>query len=296
MMHSDTLQHKIVEALGMNVSSLTPLSGGDIAAAYRVKMEDGRTLFAKTGGTAGPMFLKEANGLKELEKSGAIRIPGVWYAGEGLLVLEMIAPSQPRPKDFFTRFGRALARMHRTQSGAFGFYEDNYIGATAQRNTPQLPFDPAAKEQVLWAHFFFEYRILHQYKLLESKRYAADIKSLFKKIEPLLLTIIAQCPPEPPTLLHGDLWSGNYLADEKGEPCLIDPAVYYGDREADLAMTSLFGGFPAEFYRAYHEEYPLRDEYKKREPLYQLYHVMNHVNLFGGAYWDEMRSIMRDYQ
>ena len=159
-----------------------------------------------------------------------------------------------------------------------------------------MKWEPAARDSSAWAHFYFERRLLHQYKLLESKGYADDVKILFKRMEPRVYEILSGCPAEPPTLLHGDLWSGNYLVDDKGEPCLIDPAVYYGDREADLAMTALFGGFPADFYRAYGDEYPLRAQHSEREPLYQLYHIMNHVNLFGGSYWAQMRDIMRGYQ
>ena len=293
MRQSDMIKEAISQNLGMTVTELRPLTGGDIATAYQVKTGDGRRLFVKTHEDPGAMFPKEANGLRELEKASAIRIPQVLYVEGGLLILEWIETTKSRSDNFFSQFGHALAKLHRTSADKFGFYEDNYIGKAPQRNTPQIAYDKGAGDSQTWAHFFFEYRLLEQYKMLENQGYAADIKHLFKNLEPLVFEIIGECSAEAPALLHGDLWGGNFLVDTEEKACLIDPAVYYGDRETDLAMSTLFGGFAPEFYRAYRSEYPLRGEYNEREPIYQLYHVMNHVNLFGGAYYGQMRNLMR---
>lgn len=234
------------------------------------------------------MFLKEANGLIELKKAKAIKVPDVILAEKDFILMEFINSSS-RSKSFFKDFGIKFSQMHKYSSPGFGFYEDNYIGANPQENIP------AKDEEKDWIEFYFNKRILYQYKLAEKNGYSTNElrKGIFKlenKIEEIL-----SGSEEPPSLLHGDLWSGNYMVDENGDACLIDPAVYYGHREADLGMTKLFGGFSSEFYNAYNENFPLPDGAGYRENLYKLYHVLNHLNLFGRGYYSQAISLVYYY-
>ena len=179
--------------------------------------------------------------------------------------------------------------MHKYTSDSFGFFEDNFIGHTPQENIPNQ------KQATSWTSFYFEKRLLFQFKLAEKQGLSSgNLRDSFYKLESKIDSIIP-VSEESPTLLHGDLWSGNYLADEKGDPVIIDPAVYYGHREADLAMTKLFGGFSASFYSAYNEVYPLEDGYSYRENIYILYHVLNHLNLFGMSYHGQAVNLMQSY-
>jgi fructosamine-3-kinase len=231
-----------------------------------------------------------------MARTGVIAVPRVLYVDRNVLVLEYIENSAARDRLFFRRFGEALAAMHLSFQEKYGFFEDNYIGATPQKNLPEVAYEKSAKNSSHWARFYFENRLLFQFKLLEKKGFTADIQRLFGKMEKRVYELIGEKENEPPALLHGDLWSGNFLASPQVGPVLIDPAVYRGDREADLAMTTLFGGFDAEFYRGYQERYPLDPHYREREGLYHLYHIMNHVNLFGGGYYGQLRSILQRYQ
>ncbi len=177
--------------------------------------------------------------------------------------------------------------MHRTTSSNFGFYEDNYIGSNIQKNINN--------DNSNWIDFYFNNRILFQYKLAEKNGYATEeFKSNIKKIESSISKILGGSE-EHPSLLHGDLWSGNFMVDENGDACLIDPAVYYGHREADLAMTKLFGGFNSEFYISYNDEWKLKEGYQYRENIYKLYHVLNHLNLFGMGYYSQAINLMKSY-
>jgi fructosamine-3-kinase len=179
--------------------------------------------------------------------------------------------------------------MHKFTSDYFGFYEDNYIGANPQSNIP------AEKEKTNWVSFYFNKRILFQLQLAEKLGHStAELRKSISKLEEKIEEIIGAAN-EKPSLLHGDLWGGNYMVDESGSAVLIDPAVYYGHREADLGMTKLFGGFSSEFYTAYDETFPLEDGYDYRENIYKLYHVLNHLNLFGGGYYSQAISLIKFY-
>ena len=283
------IKRKIEYAVGSSVLAHSPLSGGDIASAYKVTTSDKRVFFCKTAFDQRNMFVKEANGLKELAKSGAVYVPEVFHAEDGLLILEMIKGGQ-KSKSFFQSFGQAFARMHRYTGDSYGFYEDNYIGSTYQKNSPK------ASSHLSWAAFYFEYRILYQTHLLEEKGYSTkELSSLVARLESRIEDLLAT-DDESASLLHGDLWGGNYIVGEGEASYLIDPAVYYGHREADLAMTTLFGGFDSTFYISYNEEYPLEPGFKEREPLYHLYHLMNHLNLFGGGYYSQVLSILKKFR
>ena len=278
----------IESILNEKIVSSKSIGGGCIADSRKITTESGREFFLKSGNKDNRMFHCEANGLKELAKAQCLRVPQVVAVADNFLLLEYISQGN-RPTYFFEEFGKNLAKLHRFQSDKFGFYEDNYIGATPQQNIPDKT------EEKDWIAFYFNKRLLFQYYLAEKNGYATPrMKNAFSKLESKIASIL-QGSKESPCLLHGDLWGGNYLCDETGKAVLIDPAVYYGHREADLAMTKLFGGFSPAFYEAYHCEYPLSDGWEYRENIYKLYHVLNHLNLFGIGYLFEAEQILESY-
>lgn len=283
------LKRRISEKINGEIVSAVSVGGGCISEAYRIETNSGDSYFIKANPFSPPgMFPKEANGLIELKKTGALRVPSVISAEKDFIITEFIGDG-PKEKNFFENFGRNFAGMHRYRSDKYGFYEDNYIGSNVQSNLT------SGTEAENWTEFYFNKRILFQFKLTEkignsTEELSKGIKELEKKIDKIL-----SGSREAPSLLHGDLWSGNFIIDEKGSACLIDPAVYYGHREADLAMTKLFGGFSPEFYEAYNEAFPLPDGFGYRENIYKLYQVLNHLNLFGGSYYQQTVSLIRFY-
>ena len=289
MISEEKIKARIEVKLGSKIKSFSSLSGGCISDAFKVTIIDGSNYFLKYNpSTSNDMFIKEANGLKELAKANAIRIPEVLSFDEDYILLEYI-PSGIKKKNFFEEFGRRFAEMHKFTSDIFGFDEDNYIGSNPQKNIPD------EKEKDNWVRFYFNKRILFQYQLAEKLGNSTDLlRKGISKLEDKIEDIIGSSN-EKPSLLHGDLWGGNYMVDENGNAVLIDPAVYYGNREADLGMTKLFGGFSSEFYRAYNETFPLEDGYDYRENIYKLYHVLNHLNLFGGGYYSQALSLIKFY-
>ena len=253
---------------------LSAQGGGCINRGFALVGSDGRRYFAKLNAADNlEMFEAEADGLRELEAAAAVRVPRPIASGssgnEAFLVLEWLdLDARGRPADL----GRQLAQLHRHSQDAFGWWRDNSIGSTPQHNS-LLPD---------WIAFLRTQRLRPQLDL--ARRNDAP-RALLQQGEHLLERLEVFFPGYRPlpSLLHGDLWGGNHgYAD--GIPVLFDPAVYYGDREADLAMTELFGGYPAEFHAAYREAWPLDPGYRVRKHLYNLYHVLNHFNLFGGGY------------
>jgi fructosamine-3-kinase len=289
MISEEKIKARIEEKLGSKINSFSSLSGGCISDAYKVTTDNGSHFFLKhNSSVSNDMFIKEANGLKELSKANAIRIPEVLSFDEDYILLEFI-PTGSRKKNFFEEFGRRFAEMHKYTSNEFGFYEDNYIGSNPQKNIPDV------KEKNDWVSFYFNKRILFQLELAEKLGNSTDsLRKGISKLENKIEEIIGDTK-EKPSLLHGDLWGGNYMVDENGDAVLIDPAVYYGHREADLGMTKLFGGFSSEFYKLYFETFPLEDGYDYRENIYKLYHVLNHLNLFGGGYYSQALSLIKYY-
>ncbi|MEW5770834.1 MAG: fructosamine kinase family protein [Pseudomonadota bacterium] len=255
-------------------ASLQPVGGGCINQNLAATGQDGRRFFIKLNDAdKAEMFAAEAAGLEALGATGAIRVPRALAHGTGpgqaWLVLEWLPLGGHGDA---ARLGRQLAALHLTQGEVFGWWRDNTIGATPQVNTPNRD----------WIAFYREERLGRQLRM--AARNGAR-RALLDAGERLMAELPAFFPGHapPPSLLHGDLWGGNHgFAD--GEPVLFDPAVYHGDREADLAMTELFGGFPETFYAAYREAWPLDAGYRTRRTLYNLYHVLNHFNLFGGGY------------
>jgi len=270
----------------MDPQSWSSVSGGDINQAGRLADIDGQNWFIKLNHPDRvDMFAAECAGLGELAVADDICIPQV--AGYGSsdqfawLVLEWLdltaASSQADQQ-----LGRALARMHRVTTEAFGWRRDNYIGTTTQPNGWYES----------WPEFFREQRLGHQLALAQEKGAPASLAASGHQLMAQLDNWFTDYSPAP-SLLHGDLWGGNRGTLADGSPALFDPAVYFGDRETDLAMTRLFGGFGAEFYAAYVKEWPLDEGATQRQGLYNLYHVLNHFNLFGGAYLMQAEQIIQ---
>lgn len=286
----------ILDELGLGPPlHLLPVGGGCIAQAQAAIFEDGTRVFVKRAAGHVGMFAREAEGLEALAGAKAIRVPRVLACNPEALVLEWIEPA-PRKKGFFAGFGRAFARLHDFRGPCSGFPQDNFIGSTPQVNRPVAGdwgavSDPDGRG---WPEFFLERRLRFQTGLARSNGYSTELGRLLDRAEPWIAELLASAQ-EPPSLLHGDLWSGNYMVDDRGEACLIDPAAYYGHREADLAMTRLFGGFDAAFYRAYEEAAPLASGHQERLPVYQLYHLLNHLNLFGRGYLGQCERILRHF-
>ena len=245
---------------------------------------------------AGPMFVKlaplearamlaaEAAGLAELERSHTVRVPRVLASGHtqsgAFLALEWIETGVAGP-ECEARLGRELAALHAVTAPRFGWVRDNTIGRTPQVN--------AASED--WAEFFRERRLRPQLEMAAAHGFAELPAAAGERLLESVPVLLAAHRPAA-SLLHGDLWGGNWLASASGEPVLIDPAVYYGDRETDLAMTRLFGGFGERFYQAYQAAAPLAPAWEARAELYNLYHVLNHANLFGGGYARQARAMI----
>jgi fructosamine-3-kinase len=266
-------QAALGQALGTEVRSSRSVSGGDINQAEELTLADGRVIFAKTNRDPDPaMFPAEARGLAWLAEAGALRVPRVLAVSPAFLALERIAGARRRP-DFDEILGRGLAALHRFGAPGFGLDHDNFIGRLPQANAPAPT----------WAEFYRARRIEPQLRRAADDGLASP--KLLRDGERLLAVMEDRVgPPEPPARLHGDLWGGNLLVDESGAPCLIDPAVQGGHRELDLAMMRLFGGFGARAFDAYDEAFPLAGGHQERIPLYQLYYLLVHVNLFGASY------------
>lgn len=276
-----------MELLGSTIVEEKIIGGGCIAHARMVRLADGRKVFVKSQ-TDHAMFRAEAMGLAELAKTNAFAVPKVLMYDREMLVTEFVEQGN-RPTNFMEDFGRRFALLHQFTGMSFGFVEDNFIGSTPQQNiaTPD--------ERLNWVSFFFNKRLLFQFRLAERNGFADErFRSLFGIIEDKISTLI-DLSDEMPSLLHGDLWAGNFVINLRGEPVLIDPAVYYGNREADLAMPLLFGRFSAGFYSAYNEVFPLKAGWEYRQNLYKLYHILNHLNIFGSGYYSQALELMRFY-
>jgi fructosamine-3-kinase len=275
-------------ALGQTVEVIETqfLSGGDINTAAQVFSSEGVFFVKWNQAERQDMFETEAKGLDLLRQTDALFIPKVigygQQADKSYLILEYIDSGTPG-KDYWDKLGQSLAELHSHTQPKFGLNFANYIGSLPQTNTPT----------VNGPEFFFEQRLLPQagmalYKGLLSKEVYDALFRLRDRLPDLL-------PNERPALLHGDLWSGNVMVTEEGQPALIDPAVYYGFREADLAFTKLFGGFDQRFYDAYDEAFPLTDGFEERIAIYNLYPLLVHVNLFGSGYVSGVERVLKQF-
>ncbi len=276
-MTTSKITHHIGEVTGIPFKNVQQRSvgGGCINTTY-VLSDGTRQFFVKTNRAALlDMFEAEFAGLKEITQSNTIKTPHPVCFGEdgtlAYLVMEYL-PTGGGDSQSAQKLGQNLAAMHRVTQEDYGWYRDNTIGSTPQINQPSTD----------WITFWRDRRLAFQLELAAKKGYRGRLQ---QKGELLLTRMEAFFPQLPrASLLHGDLWSGNYAVTQSGEPVIFDPAVYYGDRETDLAMTELFGGFPANFYAAYNDVYALDEGYSVRKTLYNLYHIINHLNLFGGGY------------
>lgn len=259
--------------------------GGCISECFKWRRASG-TLFVKIAEERQRSMLEaEAAGLEELGRARAVRVPRVLASGtageHAYLALEWIDLSSSASGSAQNRLGEELARQHRKTAERFGWDRDNTIGSTPQINGWSGS----------WAEFFRDARLRFQLQLAERNGFGGRLQERGARLLDRIGDFFADHRPVP-SLLHGDLWSGNAAADEHGAPVIFDPAVYYGDREADLAMTRLFGGFTAAFYSAYEAAWPLPASAGSRVDLYNLYHVLNHLNLFGGGYLHQAESMI----
>jgi len=280
------VRREVERALGEPIAGVAPLSGGDINEAWEARTGSGSRVFVKTNARApADMFEAEAHGLEWLRRAGTLRIPEVLAVGSrpAFLVLEHLGGGRPRT-GFDEALGQGLAALHRTGADGFGLERDNFIGRLPQTNAPEQS----------WSAFYREARLAPMVERATraghlSSAVARDFERLYSKLGELV------GPDEPPSRLHGDLWGGNLHVDDQGAPCLIDPAVYGGHREIDLAMMKLFGGFGSRVFEAYDEAWPLAPGAGDRVGLYQLYPLLVHVNLFGGSYAAAVRRELDRY-
>ena len=263
------------------------VGGGCINEACSLKTNIGNYFIKYNSASAYPgMFEKEAAGLKILADTNTIEIPEVKVAvtinDYAYLLLQYIETGVSS-RNFWNDFGTKLADIHRNTSDYFGLDHDNYIGSLVQKNSYHPDF----------FSFFISERIEPQLK--EARNKGAFSHSETRYFDSLFNTLHNIIPVEKPALIHGDLWNGNYMVTADGSPCLVDPAVYYGHREADIAMTRLFGGFSPDFYGAYNQAWPMEKSWEKRMDVYNLYPLLVHVNLFGGSYARQVLQIIRQF-
>lgn len=286
----DEVERIVASHIDDSIEDVSAVGGGCIANSCRIQTARNRYFLKWGTGEVAETFLAEAKGLRVLgEAESPLHIPPVVKVSAaaderpGFLLMEWIE-SGAKTKTFWERFGRGLAELHRSSADRYGFEEDNFIGSRPQIN----------EWADGWPEFFRNRRLEPQIQMARTNdrwtgRWDKYLNRLYSRLEGWL-------PETPkPSLLHGDLWSGNVMADQSGTAALIDPAVYYGHREADLAMTELFGGFEHHFYGAYREAWPLESGYEQRRDLYNLYHLINHLNHFGKSYADSVETLLRRY-
>lgn len=278
------IKRRIITQLGnalnttITVNGESSIVGGCINNAIKINTDKGLFFVKWNTNAKANMFQTEYNGLKVLKDTNTIRIPNVLCFDDDFLILEFIPPSNPN-NAFWEVFGQKLALMHKQTHSKFGLDFDNYIGSLYQDNT----------QNKNWTEFFIQNRLQAQLSIGNfSGTLLSDFDKLFQKLPNLF-------PNEKPALLHGDLWSGNFLAKNGDTPMLIDPAIYYGNREIDIAMSKLFGGFNSDFYFAYNESHPLENGWEERIQICNLYPLLVHVNLFGGAYINQVKNILSYY-
>ena len=284
----DSLRPVLEDRLDLSIEAGAAVGGGCIAHACRVET-NGRPLFLKYGDEAvARTFPGEAAGLEALAAADSpLTVPSVLATAPpaderpGFLVMEWINSGR-KGRRFWATFGEGLAALHRHTADAYGFEQDNYIGQSPQPN----------EWMDRWPSFFREQRLEPQVRMAREggrwrDAWTAPLDRLYRRLPEVL-------PPAPEaSILHGDLWNGNYMVTATGEPALIDPAVYHGHREADLAMTELFGGYDDRFYEAYRSAWRLAPGYEERKEIYNLYHLLNHLNLFGGGYAGQVERLLR---
>lgn len=295
--HFTSLKKALASLFGDNarIAEQRQVFGGDINLAYQLALTDGTQIFMKKNAKENvEFFIAETAGIAAIAQTDTISTPRILCTGTeerqggySFLLMDLIA-SKSRVQDYWEIFARELAAMHQAPTknliseGSYGFFQDNFIGAGKQINTPRDS----------WVAFFRDCRLSPQFRRAEGYFDKTDLQKIIRLLDRLEDFLIE---PERPSLLHGDLWSGNVIAGGNGRAWLIDPAAYVGHAEADLAMTELFGGFPHNFYAAHKESAPLQPGYESRRSLYNLYHLLNHLNLFGRSYLSSVRNTLAQY-
>lgn len=269
------------------LKSAHPLPGGDSNAVYLLRYTRAAWVVKiNDAGRFPQMFQAEKQGLTLLAKASTFVTPTVRWVGQvdshALIVMDYLPSGSEKPV-FWSRFGESLAQLHRYTKATFGLDHPNYIGVLSQNNQPLGT----------WTEFYAQRRILPLFEQARDEGYFSKEDS--EALDRLLKQLPELIPPEPPSLLHGDLWNGNYLVTEHSSPALIDPAVYFGHREMDWGMMCLFGNFAERLYPAYQTHYPLQPGWRSRLPLMQLYPLLVHVLLFGGSYVSSVRAVLRRY-
>lgn len=272
--------------LPFEIKTTKPLLGGDINRAFLLQGETQRYFVKLHRADLVEMFAAEFAGLQELAQTKTVKTPHPILYGQtddaSFLVLEYVELKRATPKSE-ALFGQQLAELHLQKQPYFGWKIDNTIGSTRQPNGHSQD----------WVSFWRDQRLGFQLRLATKKGYGGQLHILGTELCARLGDFFEDYSPLS-SLLHGDLWGGNAAADGENNPVIFDPACYYGDRETDLAMTELFGGFGESFYAAYNDVWRLDAGYKTRKTLYNLYHILNHVNLFGGGYASQAEKMMRE--
>lgn len=276
----------ISKAVGSDfkVEHAAPVGGGCINQTMRLEGSNGLRYFIKLNDAHHySMFIAEAEGLDAITSTHKLRVPRPIVqgsnGGQSYLVLEYMELGS---RGNARKLGEQLAELHQCTAERYGFKSNNFIGTTSQRNDWHDD----------WIAFWRNQRLAHQLRLADKKGFGGKLQELGQRLMERLPAFFTGYSPVP-SLLHGDLWGGNHAYLNDGTPVVFDPAAYYGDREADIAMTELFGGYPAEFYAAYRSIWPLDEGYSVRSDLYNLYHILNHANLFGGGYARQAEGMMQ---
>lgn len=275
--------YELSEKEGFTLKGISPLTGGSINKVFLLDTSEGKKVLKINEANRFPgMFQAEKEGLEELKKSQTVDIPevlGIGKSGNSAYLLLEFKEKAPQKPDFWDRFAEDLAALHQTTSDQFGFQHSNYIGSLPQHN----------HKHTSAADFYISERLEPQFKMALENGFS------FEKLESAFRNIAEAIPRESPSLIHGDLWNGNYITNEKGLPCLIDPAVSYGPREMDLSMMKLFGGFPEEVFLKYDALFPLQSGFADRIPVWQLYYLLVHLNIFGSSYLPQVRNILNSF-
>ena len=285
---STIIFNEICKSLGFEdqIHAITPIAGGDTCRVYRLETGE-LSLFVKLRAKHdSTVFSEESRSLNAIAATGCVPVPQVLGHGSlgdvSWLALEWLSLNAGDER-CGALLGLKLAELHKVTSDSYGWEASNFIGANRQSNS-------VSKD---WTTFFVEQRLKPQIRMLRLRNIDNDLSMSLGRVLDATTTLLARHCPEP-SMLHGDMWGGNWARLSNGDPVIFDPASYWGDRETDLAMTALFGGFPATFYAAYDEAWPLPKGWVQRRPVYQLYHVLNHVTLFGGSYVSQASTMVRE--
>ncbi len=286
-----TLWQQISEQISLhtqsdfNASQQSPVAGGSINQAWKISDNQHHYFVKLNDSSHGDMFEVEALALEEIAASHTVRVPRAICTGhsaeQSWFVMDFLSlDNSTRPARYARQLGQQLSAMHKNTATQFGWHRNNTIGSTPQNN----------QQYTHWGDFWREQRLQPQLRLAERNGYATALSDICERLLSDLHVFFTDHQPEA-SMLHGDLWAGNAAALSNGTPIIFDPALYYGDREADIAMTHLFGGFSTDFYAAYNDVWPLDDGFNVRRTLYNLYHILNHLNLFGHGYLSQAVSM-----